>query len=100
MAQVGIRNSWSLVGFAKLFGPKVQLANFTNKQTGEQFASVVVTNSAGDRKLVGFSQNLPEMTPAQLSAQCGNLQVVELESGSYKLCKVGENTWEDVNLPL
>ena len=35
-----------------------------------------------------------------LYAQKDDLQVVQLESGSFKLCKAGHDTWEDVDLGL
>ena len=35
---------------------------------------------------------------AEIVAKKAELQVVELESGHYSLCRQGENTWEDINL--
>ena len=54
----------------------------------------------GDITLVPVSSNLGELTPKQIAEQKDNLQVVQLESGSYKLCKTGHDTWEDVDLGL
>lgn len=98
MANVGIKNSWTLLAFAKTHG-KMQVGTFANTQTGEEFRSCVFTDSEGDRCFVSFSSNLGELTPAQISARKNELQVVELNSGNYKLCVQGEgNSWEDVEL--
>lgn len=93
---VGIKNSWGLLAFARMKG-KMQVAPFVNKETGESFKSCMFTDLAGNRTIVNFSSKLGELTPAEIIAQKADLQVVELESGSYKLCKSG-STWEDVDL--
>lgn len=93
---VGIKNSWGLLAFARMKG-KMQVAPFVNKETGESFKSCMFTDADGNRTIVNFSSKLGELTPAEIIAQKADLQVVELESGSYKLCKSG-STWEDVDL--
>lgn len=96
---VGIRNSWSLIAFARSHG-KMQVGSFVNKETGEAFKSCIFTdpNDSAQRTFVAFSSKLGELLPAQISAMKNELQVVELESGNYSLCKQGSNTWEDVEL--
>ena len=96
---VGIKNSWSLISFARAHG-KMKVASFVNKETGEPFKSCAFVNSDNDVTLVAFSSNLGELTPQQIAAQKDSLQVVELESGSLKLCKQGNSSWEDVDLGL
>lgn len=97
MANVGIKQSWSLLAFAS--GKKMQVGSFVNSETGEQFKSCIFTEkSTGDRCFVAFSSNLGELTPAQISAMKHKLQVVELNSGNFSLCKQGQGTWEDVEL--
>ena len=97
MANVGIKQSWSLMAFAS--GKKMQVGSFVNSETGEQFKSCIFTEkSTGDRCFVAFSSNLGELTPAQISAMKHELQVVELNSGNFSLCKQGQGTWEDVEL--
>jgi hypothetical protein len=60
---------------------------------------VVFTKADGTRDFVRFSQNLGELTPAEIKGMASSLQVVQLESGNYTLCKQGEgSTWEDVDL--
>lgn len=96
---VGIKNSWSLLSFARAHG-RMKVAPFINKETGEAFKSCAFVDSDGATTLVAFSSNLGELTPQQISAQKNNLQVVELESGTYKLCKQGNTSWEDVDLGI
>ena len=96
---VGIKNSWSLISFAKTHG-KMKVAPFVNKETGECFKSCAFLDSDGEITLVAFSSKLGELTPKQIAAQKDDLQVVQLESGSFKLCKAGHDTWEDVDLGL
>lgn len=96
---IGIKNSWSLISFARTHG-KMKVAPFVNKKTKECFKSCAFINSEGEITLVAFSSNLGELTPKQIAAQKNDLQVVKLESGSFKLCKIGKNSWEDVNLGI
>lgn len=93
----GIKNSWSLLAFAKMKG-KMQVGNFVNSETGEEFKSCVFTDQEGSRCFVAFSSKLGELTPAEISSRKNELQVVELESGNFSLCKQGENNWQDVEL--
>lgn len=96
----GIKNSWSLISFAKAHG-KMQVAPFVNKETGEDFHSCVFTNPADNTlTFVAFSSNLGELTPQQIAQQKDELQVVELESGNFSLCKQGSNAWADVDLGI
>lgn len=94
---VGIKNSWSLLAFARMKG-KMQIGSFVNKETAEEFKSAIFTDTEGNRCFVAFSSKLGELTPAEISAQKDKLQVVELESGNYSLCRQGENSWVDVAL--
>ena len=96
---VGIKNSWSLLSFARAHG-RMKVAPFVNKETGEAFKSCAFVNSDGATTLVAFSSNLGELTPRQIAAQKNSLQVVELESGTFKLCKQGNSSWEDVDVGL
>ena len=94
-----IKNSWSLIAFAKEFGPKMQVGEFVNKETGEDFKSCIFTNGE-TRTFVAFSSKMGPLSPREIAAKKNELQVVQLESGHYSLCKQGENTWEDVDLEL
>lgn len=96
---VGIKNSWSLISFARTHG-RMKVAPFVNKETGECFKSCAFLDSDGEITLVAFSSKLGELTPKQIAAQKDDLQVVQLESGRFKLCRTGHDTWEDVDLGL
>ena len=98
-SNAGIKNSWSLISFAKTHG-KMKVAPFVNRETGECFKSCAFVSNADVVTLVAFSSKLGELTPAEIAAQKNDLQVVQLESGTYKLCKAGHDTWEDVDLGL
>lgn len=96
-SNVGIRKNWTLIAFAATHG-KMQVGRFVNKESGDTFKSCIFTNSEGARTFVAFSSKMGELTPAEISAQKDQLQVVELESGNYSLCRQGQNNWEDVIL--
>lgn len=95
----GIINSWSLIAFARSHG-KMQVGEFANKETGEVFKSCIFTDQQGDRCFVAFSSKMGELTPREIAAMKDELQVVQLESGNFSLCKQGQNAWEDVDLGL
>lgn len=97
---VGVKNSWSLIDFARTHGKMKVTNELVNSNTGETFKSCAFVDSEGAVTLVGFSSNLGELTPAQIASQKDNLQVVELNSGNYKLCKSGADSWETVDLGL
>ena len=98
---VGIRNSWSLLAFAKSHG-KMQVGDFVNKETGESFKSCIFTDPAdsNNKTFVAFSSKMGELTPSEIATRKDELQVVELESGHFSLCMVGNNAWQDVELGL
>lgn len=98
-----IKNSWSLLSFAKEFGPKMQVGEFVNSDTGDKFKSCIFTKD-DTRTFVAFSSNLGVLSPRQIAAQKDDLQVVlcETKDGEdmYSLCHQGQNSWEDVDLEL
>lgn len=96
-SNIGVTNSWSLLSFAQTHG-KMKVAPFVNRDSGEVFKSCAFVDSENNVVLVGFSRNLGELTPQEISAQKNELQVVQLTSGSYKLCRQGNSNWEDVEL--
>lgn len=98
-----IKNSWSLIAFAREFGPKMQVGEFVNSESGETFKSCIFTNGA-TRTFVAFSSKLGVLSPRQIAAQKDDLQVVlcETKDGEdmYSLCHQGQNSWKDVDLEL
>lgn len=97
VVNVGIKQGWSLLAFAKEHG-KMQVGEFANKATGEAFKSTIFTADDGSRCFVAFSSKLGVLTPKEISERKHDLQVVELNSGNFKLCAQGENGWQDVEL--
>ena len=96
----GIMNRWPLIDFARSHG-KMQVGSFVNGDTGETFKSCIFTNpSTQARCFVAFSSNMGELTPREIASMKEELQVVQLESGNYSLCKKGGNSWEDVDLGI
>lgn len=104
MAQAkNIKNSWSLISFAREFGPKMQVGEFVNSESGDKFKSCIFTK--GDtRTFVAFSSKLGVLSPREIAAQKDNLQVVlcKTKDGDYmySLCHQGQDSWEDVDLGL
>lgn len=100
----GIKNSWSLMSFAKEHGkPKTGNFSAVDAETGEvrNFKSMIFVDPANERTVncfVGFSSKLGELSDSEIVRRKDELQVVELESGSYKLCAQGENAWADLDL--
>lgn len=91
------KNSWNLLVFAKAHG-KMQVGEFANKDTGEVFKACIFTKpDDGTRTFVAFSTKLGELTPKQIAEMKNELQVVQLESGNYSLCKI-DSGWNDVDL--
>lgn len=92
-----IINVWPLLEFAKAHG-KMQVGEFANKETGEVFKACIFTKpDDGTRTFVAFSTKLGELTPKQIADMKNELQVVQLESGNYSLCKI-DSGWKDVDL--
>lgn len=94
-----ITNSWSLLDFARNFDTMKVTNTMTNSNTGEEFKSCAFVKGS-NVTLVGFSSNLGELTPREIASMKHDLQVVQLESGNYKLCKRGSDSWETVDLGL
>lgn len=100
MSHVGIKHSESLISFARQFAQMKVTSPLTNSKTGETFKSCAFIGHDGAVTMVGFSANLGELTPQQIVAMKNELQVVQLETGNYKLCKRGADSWETVDLGL
>ena len=109
----GIKNSWSLIAFAKANGaPKLtQPSTFTNSLTGEEFTArsvafvhptKMVTMPDGTERhavcFVGFSRNLGELSAQEIAARANELQVVETNNDKFILCGAGTDNWEDIDL--
>lgn len=114
-SESNIIDRMSFKNFFIKFGKKLRIADFTNKETGEAFTMLAFGTSTNPKELtyVGFSQNLGELTSAEINREKDNLQVIQLKVSSdvlarrraegrqlesYKLCRAGEMSWEEVEL--
>lgn len=96
----GIVNSWSLISFKNQFG-KLHTGHFQGKDADGKpttFKSCIFYNDPADKTFVGFSSNLGELSDADIVRRKNDLQVVQLESGNYRLCNIGENSWSEIDL--
>lgn len=101
----GIKTSWSLLAFARSHGNmKVVPCHRTDPDTGKVTAfkscAFIDPNDESNVCFVSFSSKLGELAPQEIAEQKDELQVVQLKTGNYILCKRGANAWEDVNLGL
>lgn len=100
-----IKNSWSLLSFARSHG-KMQVGTFKSvDQEGNSttFKSCIFTDEDDNRTFVGFSSNLGVLSPKEIAERKNDLQVVQLVDSQanktlFSLCRKGENNWEDVDL--
>lgn len=93
-----ILQSWSLLEFAKNY-VKMQIGDFVNRNTGEEFKSCMFLKKDGTYDYVGFHSQLGELTPAEISERKEELKVGLTESGKYVLYDHIDD-WEDVDLGL
>lgn len=93
-----ILQSWSLLEFAKNY-VKMQVGNFVNSNTGEEFKSCIFFKEDGSYDYVGFHSQLGELTPAEISERKKKLKVGLTESGKYVLFDHIDD-WENVDLGL
>ena len=100
----GIKDSWSLLAFARLKGTPHPNTS-TNTVTGERFKNLVFIDKDNNRTFVAFSSKLGELTSAAIKARKNELQVVKLnptadgKEGGYLLCKAGNlNIGEAIDL--
>lgn len=104
----GIKNSWSLLDFARSHG-RMKIAPFARKndegKVVETWKSCVFENpNTKALCFVSFSRKLGELTPVQIKKQLSDLQVVECSNAQgeqmFSLCRKGESSWEDVDLGI
>lgn len=79
-----IKNTMSLLAFAKQFGPKMYVTEFTNKETGDNFDACKFINDH-TATLVSFGRKLVRgnggkaLTAQQIAAQKDELEVCAWE---------------------
>lgn len=99
---------WSFKAFFMENGKRIQRVPCTNQETNEHYCMLAVGS-----KFVGFSENLGELSNSEINNLKDSLQVVELEvkpetrakraakglqEETYRLCRQGESSWEDVEI--
>lgn len=93
-----ILKSWSLLEFARNY-VKMQVGNFVNSNTGEEFKSCMFLKKDGTYDYVGFHSQLGVLTSAEISKRKKELKVGLTESGKYVLYDHIDD-WEIVDLGL
>lgn len=93
-----ILQSWSLLEFAKNY-VKMQVGNFVNSNTGEEFKSCMFVKEDGSYDYVGFHSQLGELTPAEISERKKELKVGLTQLGKYVLYDHIDD-WENIDLGL
>lgn len=81
-----IIKTWSLLSFAKEFGPKMQVGTFINNDTQNKFKCCIFTKD-NNKTFVAFSSKLGVLTPKEIVERKYSLIVVQLDSGMYSLCE-------------
>lgn len=76
-----IIQTWSLLNFAKEYGPKVQIADCINNKTGDKFKCVVF-GEKDNRTLVAFSSKLGELTAKEMIERKHQLKVKKWSKGN------------------
>lgn len=91
-------NTWSLIAFIKEFGPRMQVGEFTNHDTGEKFKSCVFTQENGTKTFVAFSSKLGVLTEREIADMKEDLAVIKSKAGHYSLIKGRRKAWKDVDV--
>jgi len=89
---------WSLIDFAKNFGPKIGIRTCTNNTSGEIFKVCIFCTPLGVETSVSFFSQLGELTPSEITERKEKLKVGRMNNGKYYLHDANIDMWEDVTL--
>lgn len=92
--------SWSLLDFARKYGPKMQVRGYTNNSTGEPFKLCVFIDNSGKETSVRFLSQLGELTSSEISARKNNLKIGKMSNNKLYLYDKDINEWETIDLGL
>lgn len=92
--------TWSLLDFAKKFGPKMEIGKFPEKSNRESFQKIRFTDSKGKWTYVSISDRIGEIIPEQLRNKKERLRVGQLANGGYMLYDSSSSNWEVIDLGL
>lgn len=76
-----IIQTWSLLDFAKEYGPKVHIANCSNNKTGDKFKCAVF-GEEDNRTFVAFSSKLGELTAKEMIERKHQLKIKKWSKGN------------------
>lgn len=88
---------WTLIDFAKEFGPRMQVGEFYTI-SGKSYHKCVFTRPDGKQTYVGFFSQLGELTNQEISDRKNELKVGLTASQKYYLHDSNVEMWEDVKL--
>lgn len=94
------QQDWSLIEFAKEYGPKMGLKTLINSKTGKKFKVCVFITPIGKETFVRFFSQLGELTSAEISLKKDELKVGMMDNGKFYLHDVNTKTWENVDLGI
>jgi hypothetical protein len=102
MSTTGIKNSYSLLAWTRGYTVKLVPAHKAVDRNGKEFdapQSIALINDEDGsvNAFAAFSSSLEAMSAAELVAQAKDLNVVELNSGTFKVCRPGEGSWKTLN---
>lgn len=107
MAENNIAGNWTIADFKEAHGKIKITKDFTNSDTGEIFKSVAFVDPANVVTLVNFSSKLGIDTGKKTQQELADfiktnksdLQIVRLaDTGNYKLCRKGQDSWLEVEI--
>ena len=87
-----------MIAFIKKYGPRMQVGEFTNHETGEIFKSCVFTQEDGTKTFVAFSSKLGVLTEKEIADMKEDLAVIKSKAGHYSLIKGRRKAWKDVDI--
>lgn len=88
----------SLLDFARKYGPKMQIGEFTNTETGKNFKQCVFTQENKVQTYVMFYSQLGVLSPQEISQRKNELKVGCTKEGKFYLHDEDIKLWEDVEL--
>lgn len=92
--------TYTLIEFARQYGPKMQVGTFTNSKTHENYKACLFTDNNGLQTYVSFSSELGELNPSQIEERKSELMIGQLSSRKYILYDNNWHDWADVELGI
>ena len=72
-----VKQTWSLLDFAREYGPKMFVSEFINKDTKKKFDACKFVKPDGTITLVSFGKKLGELTPEEIANRKSQLKVAK-----------------------